>query len=202
MDSKLAVKQLKAMKKMFGGSDLRLAAEWASKYNILISTILSAQTRDEVTIPVGDDLFAKYPTMIELSKARVGTVEKIIRRVNYHKTKARHVVATAKILAGKKIPSTTGELIELPGVGRKVANVYLAEAEGADVIGVDTHLSYISRYLGWSKNKNAYKIELDLQKLFPKKYRNQLNWITVSFGRIFRSKREKNILLDKISNMK
>ena len=202
MDSKLALRQLKAMKKMVRGDDLRLAAEWGSKYNVLIATILSAQTRDEVTIPVSDVLFAKYPTMIKLSKARLGAVEKIVHRTNYHKTKAKHIIGTAKLLSGRKIPKTTEELIKLPGVGRKVANVYLAEAEGADVIGVDTHLSYMSQKLGWSINKSPYKIEKDLSNLFPQLYWNSLNPITVKFGRIFSGRKEKDLLLEKISKIK
>jgi len=198
MNSKLAVKQLKTMRKITGDKELRLAAEWGSKYNILIATILSAQTRDEVTIPVCDVLFAKYPTMIKLSKARVGTVEKIIKRVNYHKTKARHIVETAKLLVGKKIPTSTDDLIKLPGVGRKVANVYLAEAEGADVIGVDTHVARIAFKLGWTSSKNPVKIEKDLEKLFPKKYWIKINDTLVRFGKIHgRSrKREDEILGD------
>jgi len=194
MNSKLAVLQLKALRKMTEGENLRLAAEWGSKYNILISTILSAQTRDEVTIPVCDVLFERYPSMIKLSRARVGTVENIINRVNYHKTKARHIVGTAKILGGRRIPETVKSLLELPGVGRKVANVYLAEALKADAIGVDTHVARISFKLGWTDSKNPVRIEKDLEKLFPRKYWVQINDTLVRFGKTTKRSQESGIL--------
>lgn len=184
MDSKLAVWQLREMRKMVEGNSLRLAAEWSGKYEILIATILSAQTRDEVTIEVCEVLFEKYPTIVDLSRARVSTVEKIVRRVNYYKTKARHIVGTAKMLVGKKIPETTNELAKLPGVGRKVANVYLAEAHRKDVIGVDTHVARISFKLSWTDSKNPVKVEKDLEKLFPKKYWGGINDTLVRFGKI------------------
>ena len=199
MNSKKAVKQLVAIQKLTGDINLRLAAEWKSKYKILISTILSAQTRDETTIAVCEVLFKRYPSMIKLSRARIGSVEKIIRRVNYHKTKARNIIATAKILAGKKIPETTDELLILPGVGRKVANVYLATAHKMDVIGVDTHVKRIAFKLNWTKNKNPDKIEKDLMMLFPKKYWIKINNSLVRFGRtIGRSRKREDEVLQKL----
>lgn len=196
MDSRKAVLQLKAMMKMVEGNELRLAAEWSEKYEILVATILSAQTRDEVTIPVCEVLFRKYPTMVKLSGARVSVLEKIIRRVNYHKTKARHIVGTAKMLKGEKIPETVESLLELPGVGRKVANVYLAEAHRADVIGVDTHVARISFKLGWTNSKNPVKIEKDLEELFPKKYWGGINDTLVRFGKIHgRSRKGEDLIL-------
>lgn len=201
MESALAIRQLKAIQKLIHKKDLRLAAEWNSKYKILIATILSAQTRDETTIAVSEILFKKYPSMKSLSKARLGSVEKMIRRINYHKTKAKNIVATAKILDGRKIPETTEELLVLPGVGRKVANVYLAEAHRANVIGVDTHVKRISFKLGWTKSKNQDRIEKDLMALFPKKYWGEINDSLVRFGRtIGRSKRNEDEVLGKLIN--
>ena len=121
-----------------------------------------------------------YPSNKHL---QIDDIEKIIRKVNYHKTKAKNIIGTARILSGHRIPRTTKELVALPGVGRKVANVYLAEAYKADVIGVDTHVKKISFKLGWTKNKNPDKIEKDLMKLFPKKYWGQINNVLVKFGR-------------------
>ena len=201
MDSEIAVRQLKEIKKLVRGDETRLAAEWADKWKVSISTILSAQTRDEVTIPVCEKLFEKYPSMIKLSKARVGSVEKIIRRINYHKTKARNIIATAKMVGGKRIPTSVDELLEFPGVGRKVANVYLAEAEAADTIGVDTHVARISFKLGWSESKNPHVIEKDLGKLFPKKYWGQINDALVRFGKSYgRSRRKEDEILAKLIN--
>jgi endonuclease III len=201
MDSKLAVRQLNAIKKLTKGKEMRLAAEWNSKYNTLVATILSAQTRDETTIPVCDILFKKYPSMKILAKARVGSVEKIIRRINYYRTKAKNIIATAKMLSGKKIPETINELLKLPGVGRKVANVYLVEAHGSDAIGVDTHVARISFKLGWTKNKNPHKIEKDLEKLFPKKYWGKVNEALVRFGKSYgRSRKQEDDVLQTFIN--
>jgi endonuclease III len=201
MDSKLAIKQFLKIKKLIRNDKTRLAAEWKSKYNVLIATILSAQTRDETTIPVCENLFKKYPSMIKLSKARIGTVEKIIKRVNYHKTKSKHIITTAKILSGKKIPETTDKLIKLPGVGRKVANVYLVEIHQADAIGVDTHVARISFKLGWADSKNPNKVEKDLEKLFPKKYWKQINGVLVRFGKSYgRSRKKENEILESLIN--
>jgi endonuclease-3 len=189
--SKRAVKQLKALEKEIKGYEMRLAAEWPKPWQVLISTIMSAMTRDEVTIEVCEVLFKKYPSMKKLGNAPLKSIEREIRPINYYKTKAKNVKATCKILAGKKIPRTVEELIKLPGVGRKVANVYLAEAHKEDAIGVDTHVARISQKLGWSKNHNKHKIEKDLEKLFPKKYWREINYIVVTFGRAFWTRRRK-----------
>src|SRR3989344_8216919 len=159
------LKQLKELEKR--SSKMRLAAEsWNKDWQTLISTIMSARTRDEKTILVASELFKKY-TLKKLANAKLKDVKKIIRPVNFYKTKSKNIVNCAKILVDKyngKVPKDFDELIKLPGVGRKTANVFLAEY-GNDNIGVDTHLSYISQQLGWTKNKNQHKIEKDLQRL-------------------------------------
>lgn len=193
MNSKIAIKQLKALKKYTYNQKMRLAAEWDICWKILIATILSAQTRDEKTIEICEILFKEYTTLESLSKAKIKKIQKIIQPINYYKTKSKHILKTAKIISKEGIPQNLEGLLELPGVGRKVANVYLAEAQKADAIGVDTHVGRISRKLGWTKNKNPHKIEKDLEKLFPKKYWRSINYIVVRFGRTYwsKGKREK-----------
>ncbi|MAG39861.1 hypothetical protein CMI41_02760 [Candidatus Pacearchaeota archaeon] len=205
MDSNLAVKQLKAMEKIVNehAEDPRLAAEgWGEDWQTLIAIMLSAQTRDTLTIKVCNELFKKYKAPSDLANASLEQVEKEIGSVNYYKTKAKRIKGTAEIIVKDGLGDSVDELVKFPGVGRKTANVYLVEVKKAAAIGVDTHLSYASQYLGWSKNKTPEKIEYDLMDLFPKKYWNQLNWIVVSFGQIFRSKTKKDALLDKISKFK
>lgn len=194
-----AIKQLAKIEKIISKSKQpRLAVEWKENWKSLISTILSSQTRDTTTIKYSEILYKKYPTIKSLSKARVSDVKKIIKPINFHKTKAKHITETAKILTNKRsIPDTRKELMELPGVGRKVANVYLVHAHNAAAIGVDTHVAQTSRKLGWSKNKNPHKIEKDLEILFPKRYWNKINWIIVRFGQMY-SKKEKDKILNKI----
>ena len=198
MNSKKAIEQLKQIEK-FASKEMRLAAEWpkSQKWKILIATILSSQTRDEKTIEISEKLFKKFNSLKKLAKACLKDIKKIIKPINYYKTKARNIKKTAEILIekyGGKIPSEIDLLLELPGVGRKVANVYLVAAENADAIGVDTHVARISRKLKWTKQKNRHKIEKDLEKLFPKKYWNSINWILVRFGRAHRTKDEDKIL--------
>ena len=90
------------------------------------------------------------------------------------------------------------QLVTLPGVGRKTANVFVAEY-GAPAIGVDTHVSYISQKLGWTKHKEPHKIESDLRKLFPKRYWQKLNRTLVRFGKTHMSRRKKDELLLQIA---
>ena len=197
MDSKKALKQFKSLKKMVSDKNMRLAAEWEADWKILIATILSAVTRDEVTIPVCEELFEKYPSMEKLSRARLSVVENIIKRVNFYKNKSKNIIATATILKNKKIPTKVSELVKLPGVGRKVANVYLAEAHNAHAIGVDTHVARISYKLGWTNSKKPERIEKDLEALFPKKYWREINDTLVRFGKSYglSRRREDEILV-------
>lgn len=199
MNSKKAVKQLKAIQKLIRNNNLRLAAEWPKKWQVLIATILSAMTRDEKTIEICEILFKKYTTSVKLGNARVSSIEKIIRPINYHKTKARHIKKTCQMIGSKNIPDNLEDLMKFPGVGRKVGNVYLAVAHTADAIGVDTHVGRISYKMGWTKNKNPHKIEKDLEKLFPKKYWRSINYILVTFGRsIGRSRKREDEILRKL----
>lgn len=203
MNRETALKQLKLLEKYRG--NMRLAAEeWPSKFQTLTSIILSARSRDETTIKIAKILFKKYRTAKKLADANVKDIEKIIRPINFYKNKSKNAVNCAKILVEKyksKVPEDFEKLTKLPGVGRKTANVFLAECGGSN-IGVDTHVSYISQKLGWTKNKNPHKIEKDLERLFPKKYWRKLNYIMVKFGKEHTSKRKKDKILDEIKGLK
>ena len=134
---------------------MRLAAEsWRSPWQILISTILSARTRDEKTIPVAKELFNKYSNVKKLANARIKGVENIIRPLNFYKNKSKNIINCSKKIYKEykgKVPEDIEELIKLSGVGRKTANVFLSGV-GHRAIGVDTHVSYISQKLNWTKN--------------------------------------------------
>lgn len=191
-----AVKQLFSLEE--GGESMRLAAEeWVHSWQALISILLSARTRDEVTIEVGKKLFKKYSTVTSLALATSTEVATIIRPVNFYRNKTKAVLGCAKGLVSRFHgipPLSVEELITLPGVGRKTANVFLSET-GKPAIGVDTHVSYISRALGWTKEKRPEKIERDLKKLFPKRYWRKVNSVCVRFGKTYRSKRKKDEIL-------
>ena len=203
MDTKKALKQLQEFRSH--GKTMRLAAEaWKNDYEILISTILSARTLDETTIPVAEKLFKKYPNPQKLAKASINDVKKIILPVNFYKNKSRNIINCAKTLVSEfnsNVPHDFEQLLTLPGVGRKTANVFLSEI-GQDSIGVDTHVAYISKKVGWTKNKKPEQIEQDLKKLFPKKHWRHVNSTLVRFGKTHTSRREKDALIAGIRKIK
>ena len=203
MNSKTVIKQLKEMEKY--GRKMRLAAEeWNSPWEILIATILSARTRDEKTIPIAEKLFKKYKNASQLSNAKISEVEKIIRPINFYKNKSKNIVKCSRELVenyNSKIPLNENELVKLSGVGLKTANVFLSEI-GKDAIGVDTHVSYISQKLKWTKNKSPEKIKKDLEKLFPKKHWRKINSTLVRLGKTYTSKKRKDEVLDNIGKIK
>jgi len=203
MDRKRAIKQLNKIKNL--AKEIRLAADsWEEDWKTLIAILLSARTRDKVTIPVAENLFNKYGSLEKLAMANYHDVKRIINSVNYSNVKARKVIGCAKMLLSLyngRVPNDFNKLVELPGIGRKSANVFLAE-KGYDRIGVDTHVAQISRKLGWTKHKNPALIERDLERLFPRKMWREINWILVRFGQSYTNKREKNLLLEKINQIK
>jgi len=202
VDRKKALVQLKFLEKK--GENMRLAGEkWDSPWKTLIAISLSAQSRDEVTIKIASALFEKFPTVNALSKANYSDVLFVLRSLNYNKTKAKNIIACTKALVyvhNGVVPLEFGKLIELPGVGRKTANVFLSEM-GFDAIGIDTHASYISQKLGWTKQKNPDKIETDLRNIFPKNKWAKVNPILVRFGKTFTSKKEKAAILEAVNKI-
>ena len=202
INQKKAIKQLHELRKR--GKELRLAADgWDEDWKTLISTALSARTRDDVTIRVSDELYKRYKTLRELANANPKEVAGVIRPVNFFRNKTKSIIGCAKALVkdyNGKVPHDFVKLTELPGVGRKTANVFLAE-KGHAAIGVDTHLDYIAHYLGWTKGKKQEDVEKDLEKLFPKRYWKDINWILVRFGQTHRSRLKKNKILDEIKRV-
>jgi len=191
MNTKLAISQLRKIEKLTD-KNMLLAADWEEDWKVLISTIMSAQTKDETTIQVSRNLYKKYPTIERLSRAKLKDVKKIIKQVNFYKTKAKNILETAKILMKEhngKIPHNLEKLLELPGVGRKTANVFLA-VRNHPAVGVDTHVSFLSQILGWTKNKDKKKIEKDLEFIFPKEYWISINYILVRFGRKYKTRKK------------
>ena len=199
MKRERALKQLKLLKKH--GRDMRLAAEtWDQPWKTLIATILSARTRDEMTIPVATSLFMIYRTVQQLGNARLSDVMKIIRPLNFYKTKSRNIIQCAKQLAQEHHfipPHDAKQLMELAGVGGKTAHVFLSEM-GKDALGVDTHVAYISRSLRWTAHTNPDKIQLDLEALFPRSQWCHVNPVLVRFGKTHTSRKKKDALLKEI----
>ncbi len=155
-------------------------------FKVLISTILSARAKDEVTEVISESLFKKYQTPQELASANKKDVIKIIKRIGFYNNKSKNIINTSKMLIENfngKVPKTMHELIQLPGVGRKVANCVLVYAYKQDAIPVDTHVHRISNRLGWVKTKDPEKTELALEKLVPRKHWQIINETFVTHGK-------------------
>lgn len=173
--------------KKYGSKTKRLAGEaWPKHWQTLIATIFSAQTKDETTIPVAEKLFSKYITLTALANADYDDVLRIIKPLNYNKTKAKHAILAAKHLLDNHkglVPSKLEDLVKIPGAGRKTANLVLSECFGIDSICVDVHVHKIVNIFGVVNTKNPTETELELMKLVPKKYWSSINRLFVLWGK-------------------
>jgi len=153
--------------------DAQCSLSHANPYQLMISTILSAQCTDERVNMVTPELFARFPTPEKMAAAPIEEIEEMIRSTGFYRNKAKSIKNNAIMLLadfGGEIPRTLAELVKLPGVGRKTASVVLGAGFGlAEGVVVDTHVVRISRLLGLTENKTPEKIERDLIELLPKK---------------------------------
>jgi endonuclease III len=181
------IRIFKKVEGKYGKSEKRLAGEgWGVIWKTLIVTIMSAQSRDETTIPIAERLFRKYGTLEKIARASVGSLERELKGMNYFKTKARNIKGTAKMLISDfhgEVPDSIEELVKLPGVGRKTANLVLTEEFGKDGIVVDTHVHRISNVFGFVNTKSPNETELALKKIAPKKYWSRINRAFVLWGK-------------------
>lgn len=141
-----------------------------SPWELLIATILSAQCTDQRVNQVTPTLFKRYRTPAALGSARLSDVEAIIRSTGFFKNKAKNIVACSQTLTERfkgQVPNTMDELITLPGVGRKTANVVLGNAYHQPAIVVDTHVKRVSARLGLTRSTDPDQIERELQQLLP-----------------------------------
>jgi len=152
-------------------------------FKILVFTMLSARTKDETTMKVVEMLFANASTPEQISKLKTSKLETILYGIDFYRVKAKNLIKLSKIIAERgSVPDTLPELLKLPGVGRKTANIVLARAFGKNTIGVDVHVHRISNRLGIVKTKNRDETEKELMKKIPKKYIRKLNLTFVAFG--------------------
>lgn len=196
--TKYFLEVFKKAEKKYGQYEKRLAGDdWPRDWQTLIATIMSAQTRDEVTIPAAEKLFERYNSLEKLSKARASDVLKIIRPVNFSRTKAKNVVNACKILVkdyGGRVPDDIGELVKLPGVGRKTANLVLSEVHAKEGICVDTHVHRISNVIGLVNTKMPTETEFALMKIAPRKYWSRVNRLFVLWGKEVPGRNKKRLL--------
>ena len=146
---------LNEIEKLFPNAGCEL--NYNNVFELLIAVMLSAQTTDKSVNIVTPNLFKKYPTAYELGNANVDDVKEIIKRIGLSSTKSKNIIATSKILALKydgNVPKDLIKLTELPGVGRKTANVVMSEGFKVPRIAVDTHVARVSKRLGIAKNSD------------------------------------------------
>ena len=165
-------------------AEARGELEWETPFQLLIAVILSAQTTDKAVNKITPNLWKKYPEIADLANANLEDVEDCLRTIGLYKNKAKNIVKTARAILRDfdgKVPKTHKELESLPGVGRKTANVVLAEVYGIPSIAVDTHVSRIAKRLNISApDADVTEIEQDLMKKIPKK-----DWILTHHRLIF-----------------
>ncbi len=160
--------------------------DFSNEYQLLIAVILSAQCTDTKVNQVTSILFQRYRDLKALSKAKLEDVERIIRPINYFKTKSKNIIATAKQIVNEhhsNLPKTRAELTALPGVGRKTANVVLGELGIEPSFPVDTHVFRLAHRLGLSEGRTPDAVEADLRRAFPPSEWRNLHHRLIFHGR-------------------
>lgn len=176
----------KGLAKEYGDAECALVHK--NPFELMIATILSAQCTDQRVNMVTPDLFKKWSTPQAMAKAEIGQLEKTIQSTGFFRNKAKSILGCSQKLVelhGGKVPQSLEELVKLPGIGRKTANVVLGTAFGIPSgVVVDTHVTRLCHRLGLTKHTNAVKIEQDLIKLLP-----QEEWINFSHRLIHHGRR-------------
>src|SRR5215475_7368453 len=167
--------------------DAHCELDFKSPYQLLIATVLSAQTTDKRVNLTTPALFAKYPTPEDLAAANPEDVEEILKPTGFFRAKTKSVMGLSAALRdrfGGEVPRTLAEMVTLPGVGRKTANVVLGNAYGIPGITVDTHFGRLSRRFGWTTSDDPVKVEAEVGELIPKR-----DWVLLSHRLIWHGRR-------------
>ena len=185
MTKKDFIEIIEILKKQYPNAKCSL--DFTTPFELLIAVILSAQCTDERVNQVTSGIFSKYNTPEDFANMDLNLLEKLIHPCGFYKNKAKNIKSTSKILVDKynsNLPQTMEELIALPGVGRKTANVIMLEAfNNPQGVAVDTHCKRLANRLDISKEKEPEKIEKDILKISPKEYYKDLNHILIFHGR-------------------
>lgn len=178
---------IKELKKLFPVA--KTALNYSTPLELLFAVILSAQATDKLVNKVTANLFQKYKTLDDYVAADPEEFTKYISSVNFYRNKAKNILATAKILKEKyngKIPDTMEELLTLPGVARKTANVILSTVYNkADGVVVDTHVKRLSKLYGLTDYEDPVKIENDLIEILPREERRDYSFRMIDYGRAY-----------------
>lgn len=175
---------LNRLKKLY--PEISTALEYTEPWQLLVATVMSAQTTDANVNKVTPVLFERWPTPEDLAAANPEDVEKVIFSTGFYKQKTKSIIALAADLVDRYdgvVPADLDELVKLRGVGRKTASVVLAEAFGIPAIAVDTHVKRVAFRLGLTQNTDPTKIEFDLRALYPEKDWEAVSMRFIQFGR-------------------
>ncbi len=177
---------IRRLKKEYGGTPQTML-RFSTPFELLVATILSAQTTDVLVNKVVGKLFDKYRSVQDVANTTPEKLARDIRSVNFFNTKARNINRTAKLLIGNfggRVPGTMEALVSLPGVARKTANIVLSGAFGKNEgIAVDTHVKRLSGRLGLTKHDDPVKIEQDLLAITPRQEWGRLSHLLIFHGR-------------------
>ena len=174
-----------ALKRLYPNAKIEL--NYSNDWELLVAVILSAQCTDKKVNEVTAKLFKKYKTLYDYVRANPKEFEKDIRPTGFYRAKTKNILSSAKMLKEKfksKVPTTMKEMLMLPGVARKTANVVLGNAYGVvEGIAIDTHMGRLAQKLGLTDQEDPNKIEQDLMKLFPKKDWFPITYRLIHYGR-------------------
>ncbi len=175
------------LKKLF--PQTKTALNYSTAWELLVAVILSAQCTDKTVNKVTEKLFKKYKTLDNYANARQKEFEQDIRSTGFYRNKAKNILASAKLIRDKyigKIPNTMEQLLKLPGVARKTANIILYLVHGKiEGVAVDTHVRRLSKLYGLTDNDDPIKIEKDLMAIIPKKEWMDFTFRMIDYGRAY-----------------
>jgi len=183
-DENTALKIINLLQKEYPLADTRL--HFTNPFELLVAVVLSAQSTDEQVNKVTAALFAKYNSPAKLAAIDLSELEEMIKGVGLYRNKARHIKHLSTIIThdyGGKVPGEFDELLRLPGVGRKTANVVLAVGFGKPGLGVDTHVNRVARRLGIASGKNPTQIENGLKQAIPIDLWSKAHHLLIAHGR-------------------
>lgn len=186
MDNKKKTERIVGeLKKLFPKT--KTALDYNSNFNLLVAVMLSAQTTDKKVNEVSPTLFKDYRLPSDYMKLTQEELEKYINKIGLYRGKAKNILKTSKIIHenyNDKLPMTMSEMVAMPGVGRKTANIVLAIVYGlVDGIAVDTHVRRLSQLFGLTENTNPEKIEKDLMEIVPRKDWKEFSLRMIDYGR-------------------
>ena len=185
MNKEKAIKIIEILKELY--PDAKCSLDFTTPFEMLVAVILSAQCTDDRVNKTTPAIFEKYSTPKDFNEMPLEVLEELIHPCGFYKNKAKNIKLTAKKIEeeyNSQVPDTMEDLLSLPGVGRKTANVVMLEAfNKPQGIAVDTHAKRLSNRIGFSLEETPDKIEQDLLKIFPYEYLKDINHILIYHGR-------------------